>query len=289
MLTSPRQGIGQSGIIQQVEDLSNHDEVSLAKGFPLGLRYCSVSRVPTQSKQSLICQHRYQIEGAIHEDGRADSIWDSFCRQPGKIADGSSGEVACDSYMRTDQDIALLKSIGAKAYRFSLSWSRIIPLGGRNDPVNEKGMQHYVKLVDDLRAAGIEPLVTLYHWDLPDNLEKRYGGLLNKDEFVQDFTRYAKVVFEAFADRVQFYITFNEPWCIAVHGYQKGIFAPGRTSDRSVNAEGDGAREPWIVGHNVLVAHGHAVRLYREVYKPRFGGTIAITLNGECLLPKRTK
>jgi beta-glucosidase len=224
---------------------------------------------------------RYQIEGAIHDDGRADSIWDTFCRRPGKIADGSSGEVACDSYHRTDQDIDLLKSIGAKAYRFSLSWSRIIPLGGRDDPVNEKGLQHYVKLVDDLIAAGIEPLVTLYHWDLPDNLDKRYGGLLNKDEFVKDFTNYAKVVFDALADRVKYWITFNEPWCIAVHGYHKGCFAPGRTSDRSVNEEGDGSREPWIVGHNVLLAHGSAVKLFRDVYKPEYGGTIAITLNGK--------
>jgi beta-glucosidase len=154
-------------------------------------------------------------------------------------------------------------------------------LGGRDDPVNEKGLQHYVKFVHDLIAAGIEPLVTLYHWDLPENLEQRYGGLLNKDEFVKDFTNYAKVVFDALADRVKYWITFNEPWCITVHGYHKGCFAPGRTSDRSVNAEGDGSREPWIVGHNVLIAHGSAVKLFRDVYKPKYGGKIAITLNGK--------
>jgi beta-glucosidase len=221
----------------------------------------------------------YQIEGGAYDDGRGESIWDSFCRLPGKIADGSSGEVACDSYHKTAEDISLLKSLGARTYRFSLSWSRIIPLGGRNDPVNEKGLQHYVKFAQDLKAAGIEPFVTLYHWDLPDNLEKRYGGLLNKDEFVQDFTNYAKVVFEAMGESVKYWITFNEPWCICIHGYGNGQFAPGRTSDRSKSAVGDSSREPWIVGHNILVAHGSAVKLFREQYKPKYGGQIAITLN----------
>jgi beta-glucosidase len=225
--------------------------------------------------------HRYQIEGAVHDDGRADSIWDTFCREPGKIADGSSGDVACNSYHHTAEDVALLKSLGARVYRFSLSWSRIIPLGGRNDPVNEKGLQHYVKFVEDLRAADIEPFVTLYHWDLPANLEKRYGGLLNKDEFVKDFTNYAKVVFDAMGDRVKYWITFNEPWCMAVHGYNNGAFAPGRTSDRTKSPEGDGSREPWIVAHNTILAHGSAVKLFREQHKPKYGGQIAITLNGE--------
>lgn len=115
----------------------------------------------------------YQIEGAPHEDGRLDSIWDTFCRLPGKIAGNENGDVACDSYHKYKEDVALLKSIGVKAYRFSLAWSRIIPLGGRNDPVNQKGLQYYLNLIDELRANDIEPLVTLFHWDLPDNLEKR--------------------------------------------------------------------------------------------------------------------
>ncbi|KAF7160470.1 hypothetical protein CNMCM5623_006069 [Aspergillus felis] len=227
----------------------------------------------------------YQIEGAVDEDGRGPSIWDTFCKIPGKIAGGASGEVACDSYHRTHEDIALLKECGAKAYRFSISWSRVIPLGGRNDPVNEKGLQHYVKFVDDLLAAGITPLVTLFHWDLPDALDKRYGGLLNKEEFVADFANYARIMFNAFGSKVKYWITFNEPWCSSVLGYNVGQFAPGRTSDRTKSPVGDGSREPWIVGHNILVAHGAAVKIYREDFKPRDGGEIGITLNGDWAEP----
>ncbi|PKX93857.1 glycoside hydrolase family 1 protein [Aspergillus novofumigatus IBT 16806] len=227
----------------------------------------------------------YQIEGAVDEDGRGPSIWDTFCKTPGKIAGGASGEVACDSYHRTHEDIALLKECGAKAYRFSISWSRVIPLGGRNDPVNEKGLQHYIKFVDDLLAAGITPLVTLFHWDLPDALDKRYGGLLNKEEFVADFANYARVMYNAFGSKVKYWITFNEPWCSSVLGYNVGQFAPGRTSDRTKSSVGDGSREPWIVGHNILVAHGAAVKIYREEFKPRDGGEIGITLNGDWAEP----
>jgi beta-glucosidase len=223
----------------------------------------------------------YQIEGAPHEDGRADSIWDTFCRIPGKIAGGASGDVACDSYHRTAEDIALLKETGAKSYRFSLSWSRIIPLGGRNDPVNEKGLQHYVKFTDDLRAAGIEPLITLFHWDLPDELNKRYGGMLNKDEFVKDYENYARVCYAAFGAKVKYWITFNEPWCSSILGYSTGLFAPGRTSDRSKSAEGDSSTEPWIVGHSFIIAHAAAVKAYRDDFKAKDGGQIGITLNGK--------
>jgi len=158
--------------------------------------------------------------------------------------------------------------------------SRIIPLGGRNDPVNEKGLQHYVKFVDDLLAAGIIPMITLFHWDLPDNLDRRYGGFLNKEEFVADFTHYARVVFEAMGWKVKHWITFNEPWCSTILGYNTGYFAPGRTSDRSKNKVGDSSREAWIAGHNILVAHGSAVKAYRDDFKVKDGGEIGITLNG---------
>ncbi|KAF2839245.1 glycoside hydrolase family 1 protein [Patellaria atrata CBS 101060] len=227
----------------------------------------------------------YQVEGAPHEDGRADSIWDTFCRIPGKIADASSGDVACDSYHRQNEDIELLKSTGARAYRFSISWSRVIPLGGRNDPVNEKGIAHYVKFVDDLLAAGIQPMITLFHWDLPDNLDKRYGGLLNKEEFVADFANYAKTMFKAMGSRVKFWITFNEPWCSAILGYNTGLFAPGRCSNRNKSECGDSSRECWIVGHNLLLAHAHAVKVYREEFKAQDGGQIGITLNGDWTEP----
>lgn len=157
---------------------------------------------------------------------------------------------------------------------------RIIPLGGRNDPINEKGLQFYSKFLDDLHAAGIEPFVTLFHWDLPDELMKRYGGMLNKEEFVADYANYARVVFNALGSKVKHWITFNEPWCSSVLGHNTGKHAPGRTSDRTKSPEGDGAREPWIVGHNLLVAHGTVVDIYRREFKEKQGGEIGITLNG---------
>jgi beta-glucosidase len=192
--------------------------------------------------------------------------------------------VACDSYARYDKDIELLKECGAKAYRFSIAWSRVIPLGGRADPLNPAGLAHYVRLTSALRAAGIEPVVTLFHWDLPAELDRRYGGMLCKEEFVADFEHYAGVMFEALGKQVKFWITFNEPWCSAVLGYRDGLHAPGRTSDRSKSPMGNGATEPWIVGHNILLAHAQAVRLFRETFKPVNGGQIAITLNGSHLL-----
>ncbi|KAI9753957.1 MAG: hypothetical protein M4579_004917, partial [Chaenotheca gracillima] len=227
----------------------------------------------------------YQIEGAPEADGRGPANWDPFCKIPGKIADGSSGDVACDSYNRTAEDIELLKLTGAKAYRFSISWSRIIPLGGRNDPVNERGVAHYVKFIDDLIAAGIVPMVTILHWDVPDALDKRYGGLLNKEEFAKDFANYSRVLFEAFGAKVKHWITFNEPWCSSILGYNTGLFAPGRTSDRTKSKEGDSSREPWIAGHTLLIAHGAAVKIYREEFKARDGGEIGITLNGDWTEP----
>ncbi|KAJ4509704.1 hypothetical protein HRR83_006980 [Exophiala dermatitidis] len=227
----------------------------------------------------------YQIEGATKADGRGPSIWDTFCEKPGKIADGSNGDVACDSYYRTAQDIELLQKTGAKAYRFSISWPRIIPLGGRNDPVNQAGIDHYVKFVDDLLEAGIVPFVTLYHWDLPDELDKRYGGFLNKDEFVADFANYARVVFAALGSRVKHWITFNEPFCSSILSYHMGVHAPGRTSDRTKSPAGDSTTEPWIVGHSILLAHATAVKIYREQFKPQYGGEIGITLNGDWTEP----
>ena len=155
--------------------------------------------------------------------------------------------MACDSYKRTHEDIQLLKDLGASAYRFSIAWTRIIPLGGRNDPVNQAGIDHYVKFVDDLLDAGITPFITLFHWDLPDALDKRYGGLLNREELPLDFEHYARTMFKAIP-KCKHWITFNEPWCSAILGYNAGYFAPGHTSDRTKSAVGDSAREPWKIG-----------------------------------------
>ncbi|PHH70720.1 hypothetical protein CDD80_5776 [Ophiocordyceps camponoti-rufipedis] len=222
----------------------------------------------------------YQIEGAVDQDGRGLSIWDSFCEVAGNIADGSSGSVACDAYNRIDQDVALLKSLGATAYRFSLSWPRIIPLGGRHDAVNQPGIDHYKKLVDALLEAGITPFVTLAHWDIPLELDRRYGGLLNAVEFPLDFENYARLAFTALP-RVRHWVTLNEPWCSAVLGYAVGSFAPGRSSD----GVGDSTTEPWLAGHSMLLAHGRAARAYHVDFAARDGGEIGIVLNGDAVYP----
>ncbi|KAJ7292685.1 beta-glucosidase [Mycena rebaudengoi] len=214
------------------------------------------------------------------------SIWDDFSRQPGKTLDGRNGDNATDSYKLWRSDVALLAAYGVKSYRFSLSWPRIIPLGGRNDPVNPKGIEFYSSLIDALLAHNIVPFVTLYHWDLPQGLHDRYGGWLNKNEIVQDFTAIRKgVCFEAFGSRVKYWLTMNEPWCVSILGYGRGVFAPGRSSDRSRSPEGDSSTEPWIVGHNVILAHANAVKLYREEFKTTQGGQIGITLNGDWQMP----
>lgn len=131
-------------------------------------------------------------------------------------------------------------------------------------------------------------MVTLFHWDVPDGIDKRYGGLLNKEKFVADFANYARVVFNALSPKVKHWITFNEPFCSSILGYNVGVFAPGRTSDRNKSKEGDSSRECWTVGHNILVAHGTAAKIYREEFKPRDNGEIGITLNGMAISPWET-
>ena len=195
----------------------------------------------------------YQIEGAWNADGKGPSIWDVFCMIPGKVHNGDTGEIACDHYHRIEEDIALMKQIGLKAYRFSISWPRILPAG--RGAVNEKGIAFYNNLIDRLLEAGIEPWVTLYHWDLPAALEFEIGGWLG-DEISDAFAAYAGVCFRHFGDRVKHWITINEPWVVAILGYGLGVFAPGRTSNTA----------PYLAGHNLLTAHAKAVRLYRENY-----------------------
>lgn len=154
----------------------------------------------------------YQIEGAVAEGGRGKSIWDTFCHLEPTRTKGANGDVACDHYHRYEEDYDLLTKYGAKAYRFSISWSRIIPQGGRNDPLNEEGISFYSRLIDSLLKRGITPWVTLYHWDLPQTLHDRYGGWLDVQESQLDFERYARVCYERFGDRVKNWITLNEPW-----------------------------------------------------------------------------
>ena len=202
----------------------------------------------------------YQIEGAIREGGRGESIWDVFCREPGRIKDGSDGSVACDHYHRFHEDVELIAGLGCNGYRFSLSWPRILPAG--TGKVNPEGIAFYDRLIDDLLAHGITPFVTLYHWDLPAAC--KYGWL-NRDT-AKAFGEYAKVCFDAFGDRVRNWMTLNESWCSAVLGYGLNVFAPGLQDSRL----------PYIAAHNLMLAHGFAVRKFRE---GGYAGEIGIANN----------
>uniref|UniRef100_UPI0007B17694 BETA-GLUCOSIDASE n=1 Tax=metagenomes TaxID=408169 RepID=UPI0007B17694 len=191
----------------------------------------------------------YQIEGAVREDGRGVSIWDTFSHTPGKIADGTTGDVACDSYHRYGEDIGLLNALGMNAYRFSIAWPRIVPLGA--GPINQAGLDHYSRMVDALLGAGLQPFVTLYHWDLPQPLEDRLGWGSRATATV--FAEYADIVVRQLGDRVTHWATLNEPWCSAMLGYYLGVHAPGHTDlKRGLEAS-----------HNLLLGHGLAVQAMR--------------------------
>lgn len=221
-----------------------------------------------------------QVEGAWDRDGKGPSIWDVFGHTPGKVHDGSNCDDAVRSYDLYKEDVARMKSYGVTAYRFSLSWSRIIPLGGASDPVNEAGLAFYDRLINELLANGITPFVTLFHWDTPQALEDRYGGMLDKQRYTPDFVRYARVCFARFGDRVKNWITYNEPGVYTLAGYAAGVHAPARSSFRDRNAEGDSSTEPFIVAHTELVSHGHVCEVYKREFQPTQKGHIMITLHG---------
>lgn len=193
----------------------------------------------------------YQVEGAVREGGRAPSVWDVFCEKKGKILDGYSGEVSCCQYHHMEEDVRLMADLGIQAYRFSLSWSRILPAG--TGAVNQKGIAYYERLIDCLKAHGIEPFVTLYHWDLPQVLQEK-GGWLNP-ESVGWFADFAELVAKAFSDRVKYFVTFNEPQCFIGLGYYGDYHAPGLNCSM---------REAMLAAHHVLKAHGQAVIRLRE-------------------------
>mmetsp|Transcript_16418 Transcript_16418/g.22901 ORF Transcript_16418/g.22901 Transcript_16418/m.22901 type:complete len:801 (-) Transcript_16418:372-2774(-) len=224
----------------------------------------------------------YQCEGAYREDGRGPSIWDVFSHLPGKTNNGDTGDVADDQYHRYMDDIELMDQTGFDFYRFSISPTRILPTGKL--PVNKAGIEHYNQVIDALIKKGIKPFVTLYHWDYPQELDASYGGWLSPNSTF-DFLTYAEICFKAFGDRVSYWLTFNEPWTFAFQGYNLGIHAPGRCSDRSVCDEGDSATEPYIVAHNVLRTHAYTVKLFREKYQKKLGGQIGITLNTDWAEP----
>jgi len=204
----------------------------------------------------------YQIEGAWNEDGKGESIWDRFSHTPGKVKNGDTGDVACDHYHRWQDDIGLMKEMGLKAYRFSISWPRILPAG--RSEVNQAGIDFYSQLVDALLEAGIEPWVTLYHWDLPQALEDEGGWPARM--IVDAFVEYADIISRALGDRVKNWITLNEPWVSAFVGYEFGQHAPGHTQrDQAIAAS-----------HHLLLAHGRAVPLVRANCP---NAKVGITLN----------
>ncbi|WCJ36973.1 Beta-glucosidase 12 [Euphorbia peplus] len=211
----------------------------------------------------------YQYEGAAKEDGRGPSIWDSFTHQfPEKIADHSNGNVAVDSYHKYKEDVRIMKEMGLDAYRFSISWSRILPRGKLNGGVNKEGIKYYNNLINELLANGIKPFVTLFHWDLPQTLQDEYGGFLSS-KIVDDFEDYSKLCFDTFGDRVKHWITLNEPWTFIMFGYAMGIGPPNQCSVwQKLNCTGgDSSTEPYIAAHNQLLAHATAVKLYKQKFQ----------------------
>lgn len=204
----------------------------------------------------------YQVEGSPLADGAGPSVWHRFVRRPGAVLNGDTGDVACDQYRRWREDIALMRELGMQAYRFSVSWSRIFPEGkGR---VNPAGLDHYDRLVDGLLEAGIQPLVTLYHWDLPAALEDR-GGWLNPD-IANWFADYATTMFRKLDGRVKSWATLNEPWVVTDGGYLHGVLAPGHRC----------MYETAIASHNLMRSHGQAVRAYRAEGANKIGIVVNI-------------
>ncbi|HEY4689492.1 MAG TPA: GH1 family beta-glucosidase [Anaerolineae bacterium] len=191
----------------------------------------------------------YQIEGAWNEDGKGESIWDRFCRTPGNIQDGDTGDVACDHYHRWREDVGLMQHLGLQAYRFSMSWPRVIPAGV--GPINPAGIDFYSRLIDALLAAGIQPYVTLYHWDLPQALQDR-GGWGQRDT-CRAFADYAALMVKHFGDRVRYWITHNEPHVVTLLGHQEGRHAPGLQDEKLA----------LQVAHHLLVSHGLAMQAMR--------------------------
>ena len=208
----------------------------------------------------------YQIEGAAAEDGKGPSIWDVFSHTPGKTFNGETGDVACDYYHRHKEDIQIMKDIGLNAYRFSISWPRVMP-DGKN--FNQKGIDFYNRLVDELLEAGITPFVTLYHWDLPYALYEK-GGWLNPD-IAMYFRAYSTFMFDELGDRVKHWITLNEPWCSSFLGYFTGEHAPGHQN----------LQEAIFAAHNLLRAHGYAVQSFREEVKDGKIGLTNVTMKVE--------
>lgn len=216
----------------------------------------------------------YQIEGTGRDSGKGQNIWDVFTKEPGRVYEGHTGDIACDHYHRFREDVAYMKELGLKGYRFSIDWSRVLPEG--TGKVNEKGIDFYNALIDELLEQGIEPYITLYHWELPYEIYKR-GGWMNP-EIVEWFGQYARLVAERFSDRVKYFFTLNEPQCFVGLGFLQGCHAPG------VKAP---LRDTFEMAHNALKAHGRDVQMLRAYGKQNVQIGYAPT-SGMCYPEKET-
>lgn len=216
----------------------------------------------------------YQIEGTGRDSGKGQNIWDVFTKEPGRVYEGHTGDIACDHYHRFREDVAYMKELGLKGYRFSIDWFRVLPEG--TGKVNEKGIDFYNALIDELLEQGIEPYITLYHWELPYEIYKR-GGWMNP-EIVEWFGQYARLVAERFSDRVKYFFTLNEPQCFVGLGFLQGCHAPG------VKAP---LRDTFEMAHNALKAHGRAVQMLRAYGKQNVQIGYAPT-SGMCYPEKET-
>ena len=216
----------------------------------------------------------YQIEGTGRDSGKGQNIWDVFTKEPGRVYEGHTGDIACDHYHRFREVVAYMKELGLKGYRFSIDWSRVLPEG--TGKVNEKGIDFYNALIDELLEQGIEPYITLYHWELPYDIYKR-GGWMNP-EIVEWFGQYARLVAERFSDRVKYFFTLNEPQCFVGLGFLQGCHAPG------VKAP---LRDTFEMAHNALKAHGRAVQMLRAYGKQNVQIGYAPT-SGMCYPEKET-
>ncbi|CAN1856462.1 Beta-glucosidase 44 [Linum perenne] len=262
---------GQNGAVygDVAEDTWRPEEVDAGglsrKSFPTGFLFGTATSA-------------YQVEGMASKEGRGPSIWDYFIQQkPGRVSNNATGDVAVDQYHRYKEDVDIMVKMNFDAYRFSISWSRIFPNG--TGKVNEKGVAYYNRLIDYMLEKGITPYANLYHYDMPLALEKRYMGLLNR-QVVKDYADYAEFCFRTFGDRVKNWMTFNEPRVTAALGYDNGIFAPGRCSKSYGNCtEGNSGTEPYIVAHNLILAHAEAVQRYREKYQAEQKGKIGTLLD----------
>ncbi|KAL1208380.1 Beta-glucosidase 3 [Cardamine amara subsp. amara] len=223
----------------------------------------------------------FQWEGAVDEDGRAPSIWDTFVHS----GSGPNGDIACDGYHKYKEDVRLMYDMGLDAFRLSISWARLIPSG--RGQVNPKGLRFYKNLINELIRHGIEPHVTLYHNDLPQALEDEYGGWIDR-KIIDDFTAFANVCFREFGNSVKFWSTINEPNMLAPGGYDAGVIPPSHCSPPFgiFNcSRGNSSTEPYIVLHNMLLAHASTAKLYNQKYKDKQNGSIGITCYAFWMVP----